>query len=459
MDIECIVAVGKNLGIACDYAHLPWSLPDDLKHFKTLTQGHAVIMGRKTYEALPVRPLPNRLNIVLTHTRDSYTDTDDVKFMNYEMCAKWLQSGTRCTKAFIIGGQDVYSLFKSEIRVIHLTQVFHKNKIDFVKTFFKIPNTFSLVDVSKHHMNNSTPFRFLRFEKDAQIVDHDKEYLRVSRHILANGEQRVDRTGTGTISVFGEQMKFDIQQSIPILTTKRVPWKSCVEELLWFLRGDTNANHLNEKGVKIWNGNSSRAFLDDVGLSHLEEGDCGANYSFQWRHFGATYKDTNRAYGKEGVDQIAYIEHLLQTDKTSRRIFLSAWNPCDLKKTVLPPCHVSAQFYVDGQDRLHCHMYQRSCDMFLGVPWNILSYATLTYILAVRNDLSPGFLTISTGDTHIYQNHLEQMKLQLSRKSLCAPKLFINPDVKHMDFDEITSDDFDLVGYFPHDTIRGEMSA
>ena len=457
--MECVVAVGNNLGISTENDDIPWKLPDDLKHFKNLTKDHIVIMGMKTYNSLPIKPLPDRTNIVITHQPELYTSDGSLIFMTYNECMAHVDELETSQKYFVIGGEDIYKLFEPHITVIHMTQVSHKQPISFNKFFFKIPNTFELTEVSPMYNNNETSFRFLKYTLAENLVNHDEEYIQLSKYILENGETRKDRTNTGTISVFAQQMKFDIQNTIPILTTKRVPWKSCIEELLWFLTGNTNANDLDKIGVKIWNANSSREFLDNVGLEHLQPGDCGANYSFQWRHFGGSYVDFNHQYDNQGVDQIAYIEHLLKHDKYSRRIFLSAWNPSDLKNTVLPPCHVSAQFYVDNDDYLHCHMYQRSCDMFLGVPWNILSYSVLTYIFAFRNDLKPGSLTMSTGDTHIYNNHIEQMKLQISRSSLCSPKLILNPKIKNLDFSEMSSNDFDLVGYFPHPTIKGEMSA
>ena len=234
---------------------------------------------------------------------------------------------------------------------------------------------------------------------------------------------------------------------MPLLTTKRVALKSCIEELLWFMRGDTDASILRKRNVHIWDGNSSRQFLDTVGLNHLR--DCGANYSFQWRYQGQEYKDCNTQYTKNTKgDQIQNIIHLLKTNPTSRRILLSAWNPSDLNKTVLPPCHVSAQFYVDKDNGLSCHMYQRSCDVFLGLPFNIFSYTVLTHILAKKANLKPRKLVISLGDVHIYANHIEQMKEQISRQPLTSAKLIVNDSIKDKEIEDIVVDDFEVVGYF-----------
>ena len=334
-----------------------------------------------------------------------------------------------------------------------------KNKNNFFSqhgTSFEILNLVSLDCYKTIHSNYPLLLRLTYIKNLSIHTNPDTVYLNVCKNVLENGETRDDRTGTGTVALFGCQMKFDIKKIIPLLTTKRVPWKSCIEELLWFLQGKTDAIVLNDKACKIWNGNSSRQFLDKIGLHKLEEGDCGANYSFQWRHFGAEYEDCKTDYENQGIDQIAYVENLLKNDKYSRRIFFTAWNPDDLKKTVLPPCHVSAQFYVSNDNVLSCHMYQRSCDMFLGVPWNILSYSILTKIL--RNGLKPGYLTVSTGDTHIYNDHIQQVKQQMERTILTHPELEIDKSIIHKKWNEITINDFKIIGYFPHPSIKATMS-
>ena len=460
MKISCIVAVGKNGGIGIENNKLPWNIPNDLIHFKNITLNKIVVMGRNTYESIPEknRPLKSRFNIVIsTHTNTS--SHSNLVFCSFTEAKTLIQSSTYSDECVVIGGGEIYELFKDHITKIYLTDVQHPNPIEYTKFFFKIQNQFKIMNFSEQY-NNGFAYRHIVYERfDQPTHNHDTVYLDVCNKVLTYGEDRSDRTGTGTIAIFGEQMKFDLSQSIPILTTKRVPWKSCIEELLWFMRGDTNSQILNAKGVKIWNLNSTRSFLDHVGLNHLEEGDCGANYSFQWRHFGAEYKDHKTKYTGEGTDQIAYIEDLLKDSPHSRRIFMSAWNPCDLDKTVLPPCHVSCQFFVDNSNKLHCHMYQRSCDMFLGVPWNVLSYSVFTHLLAFRNNLDVGTLTISTGDTHIYKDHFEQVKTQMTREALTAPILVLKDEVKTKEIKDITLEDFELIGYFPHNTIRANMSA
>lgn len=267
---------------------------------------------------------------------------------------------------------------------------------------------------------------------------------------------RRNRTDTDTYSVFGEHIRINISETIPALTTKRIPLKGCVEELLWFIRGDTDACNLK---TPIWRENSQRRELDKRGLQHLREGDCGANYSFQWRFNGQEYKSCTDSYVyyTKG-DQLHNVISNIKSDPYSRRHFMSAWNPMDIDKTVLPPCHVSAQFYVDKDNGLSCHMYQRSCDVFLGLPWNILSYSILTYLIAKLTNLYPKELIISIGDAHIYTNHIEQVKEQLTRRPLVGPHLVINDTVINKPLHMLKVDDFEFVGYMPHSTLYGKMA-
>jgi thymidylate synthase len=287
-------------------------------------------------------------------------------------------------------------------------------------------------------------------------------YLRLLDKILKQGRFRNDRTKTGTLSIFGEQMRFDISESIPILTTKFVPWKSCIKELLWFLKGQTDVSILQKQGVKIWDGNSSREFLDKQGLSHLPEWDIGAGYSFQWRHCGAEYKTCKDDYTGQGVDQIQFILNELKTNPESRRLYMTSWNAADIDKMALPPCHLSAQFYVDfdedGTKHLSCQMYQRSVDTFLGCPWNIMSYSVLTYIFAEMTGMKPRHLIMCLGDTHIYTNHIEQVKQQLAREPYPFPRLVLSDALKNKSVEELDLDDFKIEEYNYHPAIKASMA-
>ena len=270
------------------------------------------------------------------------------------------------------------------------------------------------------------------------------------------GAVRGDRTGTGTRSLFGRSLRFDLRRSFPLLTTKRVFWRGVVEELLWFVRGCTDAKELSAAGVGIWDGNGSRAFLDARGLPHRAEGDLGPVYGFQWRHFGAAYKEKDADYSGQGVDQLAEVVSLIKNDPTSRRILLTAWNPAALADMALPPCHVLAQWYVSEEGELSCMMTQRSADVGLGVPFNIASYALLTIMLAHVTGTTPGDFVHSIGDAHVYSNHVDPLLRQLENGPRPFPTLRVARKVSEID--GFTASDFVLDGYDPHPKIAMEMA-
>lgn len=282
------------------------------------------------------------------------------------------------------------------------------------------------------------------------------QYINLIKHILENGISKDDRTGVGTLSIFSYNMTFNLRESFPLLTTKKVYWKGVVEELLWFISGSTDSNVLKEKGVRIWEGNSSREFLDSRGLSHYDQGDIGAGYGFQWRHFGAKYTNMYDSYEGQGVDQLKDVIYKIKNTPDDRRIIMSAWNPTDLDKMALPPCHIFVQFWVDtNKKELHSQMYQRSCDVGLGVPFNIASYSLLTCIIAKLCNLTPGDFHYCMGDTHIYKNHIDAMKLQITREPYDFPKIKIK-DIT--DIDNIKFDDIELIDYKYYENIKMNMA-
>lgn len=272
-----------------------------------------------------------------------------------------------------------------------------------------------------------------------------KQYHDLLRHVLENGQSKSDRTGTGTLSVFGYQMRFNLEEGFPLVTTKKIHLKSVIYELLWFLKGDTNIGYLQENGVRIWN-----EWAD-------EQGDLGPVYGKQWRN-----------WNNEGIDQISEVVHTIKNNPDSRRMLVAAWNPSVLPdtavtfaqnvangKAALPPCHAFFQFYV-ANGKLSCQLYQRSADIFLGVPFNIASYALLTLMIAQVCDLKPGEFIHTFGDAHIYNNHLDQIKLQLSREPKQLPQMKLNPEIKNLfDFD---FDDFTLLNYDPYPHIPGKVA-
>ena len=258
-----------------------------------------------------------------------------------------------------------------------------------------------------------------------------RQYLALLKDVLENGLPKEDRTGTGTISVFGRQSRYDLAQGFPLVTTKKMFWKGVVIELLWMLSGNTNIKFLQDNGVHIWD-----AWADT-------NGELGPVYGKQWRNW-------------QGIDQLLDIVRRIKSTPYDRRLIISAWNVAELDQMALPPCHVMSQFYVSNNGRLSCHMYQRSCDTYLGIPFNIASYALLTHMIAQVCNLTVGELIISTGDTHIYSNHLPQVKELLSRTPFPLPTLWLNPEIK--DIDKFTMDDIKLIGYKSHAALPAPMA-
>jgi thymidylate synthase len=262
-----------------------------------------------------------------------------------------------------------------------------------------------------------------------------KQYLGLLDHVLKNGTPKGDRTGTGTISVFGYQMRFSLDEGFPLLTTKKLHMKSIIHELLWFISGDTNIKYLNDNGVRIWN-----EWAD-------KDGNLGPVYGYQWRSWPA-------AEGRK-IDQLKEVIDNIRKSPDSRRLIISAWNVGEIEKMALPPCHVMFQFYV-ANGRLSCQLYQRSCDIFLGIPFNIASYSLLTLMVAQATGLKPGDFIHTLGDAHIYLNHIEQAKLQLTREPFALPAMIINPAVT--DILKFKFEDFTLTNYVAHPNIKGDIS-
>ena len=495
--IACVTTYKSKLALGrCN--ELLFKLKDDMDFFKNLTSNslssdsglkkNIVLMGRKTYFSIPIqyRPLNNRINIVLT--RDSeliklspipknlelvkdiyYTDMD-----TFNMIYKKYNANV-----FVIGGSELYNTFLNKADRLYITQVKTEDNKDIKFMDGDEPDTFMnnftcdyrLVGMSEKYKGMykdiKLSYRTLYYRLSDKISEEYK-YLNLMSSIMSNGNKRVDRTKVGTISVFGNQMRFDISESIPLMTTKNVPFKTIIEELLWFCRGDTDARILQEKGIKIWNGNTSREFLDNQGLFHYPEGVLGAGYGFQWRFQGAKYShmfaDTSKCDTSliGGFDQLKYVEELLENDPFSRRIMISAWNPSDFDKTALVPCHYSIQFYVTEENNeryLSCMFVMRSSDIFLAaMSFNVISYTILTYILAKKYNMKPKEIIYISGDGHIYNNHIDAVNEQLQRRPRPFPKVIVSDCIKYKDWSDISVDDFELVGYFPHAGIKAPMA-
>ena len=288
----------------------------------------------------------------------------------------------------------------------------------------------------------------------------EQQYLDLVRDIIENGSVETGRNGK-TIVKFGHSMRFSLADgTIPILTTKRVAFRPCFEELFWFIRGCTDNQQLQEKNVSIWNGNSTREFLDSRGLYDRAVGDLGPVYGFQWRHFNATYVDRYADYSGEGVDQLQNIIDDLKNEdmRSSRRHILTAWNPCQLEEMALPPCHMICQFNVRADKYLSCALFQRSGDVGLGVPFNIASYSLFTHILAKHCGLVADEFVYFLGNCHIYENHLEQMKIQIQREPMEFPKIEIKN--LHENINDYNMNDIEWkTKYLSHDAIKMNMSA
>ncbi|MCB9599579.1 MAG: thymidylate synthase [Sandaracinus sp.] len=279
----------------------------------------------------------------------------------------------------------------------------------------------------------------------------DAQYLALLRRILEQGSVRGDRTGTGTRSLFGYQMRFDLAEGFPLLTTKKVHLKSIVHELLWFVRGDTHVRSLQEVGVSIWD---EWATAEQTARFGRREGDLGPVYGHQWRNFGAT-KQADGSYARDGFDQLRWVMDEIARNPESRRLIVSGWNPQEAEQVALPPCHTLFQFYVqDG--RVSCQLYQRSADVFLGVPFNIASYALLTQMVAHCAGYEPGEFVHSFGDVHLYSNHVEQAQLQLAREPRALPKLTLDTDER--DLFALRYEHVRLEGYDPHPRIAAPVA-
>lgn len=455
----------KNFGIGNDNT-IPWYIPADLVRFKELTMNNIVVMGRKTWDSIPEsrRPLKGRTNIVVTRNPTKYKSTDQVIFVGVDELDSFLDNLAQNNNIFIIGGSFLYKRYMGRAERIYATIIDKDVKAD---SLFPTDN-FDKYDIETYSPlhrceEERCNYRFITYKlRDKNAKHGEHVYLDTMKDIMMNGNVRADRTGTGTISLFGPQLRFDISSSIPLLTTKFVPWKLTVKELLWFLQGKTDSKLLEAQGVNIWKGNTTREFLNKRGLSDYREGDIGSMYGWIWRHIGAEYKGCHESYENQGHDQLAELIHTLKTDPFSRRHLLTTYCPLYNDKGCLLPCHgIVVQFYVQqigDKKHLSCHMYQRSSDTFLGLAINIASYSILTYIVAKMCDMDPKELIITTGDCHIYGNHELQVYEQLQRTPLPFPKLILRDEVKNKTFDELILEDFDVVGYLHHPPIKAPMA-
>ena len=489
-----IVAVDSDWGIS-KQNNIPWRLKEDSNFFNDVTKRqyeknklNAVIMGKNTWKALPdtFRGLKDRVSIIVSSSMTSEELDNDNITKSESYVVKSLSEGIElCNKldlgkVFIGGGSSIYKEALEQINIdeIYLTQIkgnfdcdnkfpihslnpiFHQYKEYSAKTF----------NITDHNTKNIIETKFTKFYKGEIPLQlgqnkEEQQYLDLLEDIIKTGHFRQTRNSK-TWSKFGKTLEFDLSKGVPILTTKKVFFRGVCEELMFFLRGDTNAKHLSDKGVKIWDANTSREFLDSVGLNHYDEGDMGCMYGNRWLHFGEEYKGMNYNH-KGGFNQIEYCLNLLKTDPFSRRILMSTYDAANAKHGVLFPCHsIVNQWYVEDNNHLSLSCYNRSQDVFLGNPFNIVMSSLLLHFFCevLNNDVTytgpkfiPGRLIMNLGDVHIYEDHYEQCVRQTLRDSYAFPQLIIKRKVT--DLTDFKFEDLELVDYESYPNIIAKMVA
>ena len=495
MLLNVIFAVSENYDFCTsDRFSLPWGrIQEDLNFFKKKTTGknelptinkNVIIMGKNTFSSLGHSPLKDRINIVVSRTIKNTQEYILNPPQNYYVACNLYEAIKLATvfspdETFIIGG---ISLIEEAFERFYINNVYINiiggsvlNNIEptkSIKFMYKLPPyLMSNLDVNIS-VKDDYNIKYMHYSSEIgckdEVYKQESQYIELLKYILENGEKREDRTGTGTLSCFGKTIKFNVSEEFPLLTTKRVYWKGVVEELLWFLSGSSDSKILEKKGINIWKGNTSREFLDNMGLKKYREGELGPAYGWQWRSFNKLYIPLNEQKQLElngfidcretGIDQIKEAIKLINNDPTSRRILVSAWNPSQLKEMCLPPCHFCFEFFVSGDklEKLSILVNMRSCDTFLGLPFNIASYSLLLYMISHITNKQPHEVIFMLGDTHIYLNHIEQVKEQISREIRSLPTLKIKRTV--FDIDEFKFEDFELENYSPHSTIKAEMA-
>jgi thymidylate synthase len=470
-----IAAVDSNNGIGKDN-RIPWDCPEDMKHFRETTTGGIVIMGKTTYDSIG-KPLPNRMNCVISLTMLSPADESNIMvFRDPLSCVKWCQKNRtiitgnendipikKVRDIFVCGGASIYKWFYdndlvSREIITHIVGDYHCD------TYF--PNCKTLLKTTTHEnilrIKHRSPSNLCNTNctrdcngcyRSAIIYTYhinnseENDVLSLMNDILLNGNDKGDRTGTGTRSLFGRQLRFNLKNNtLPMMTSRPLFVRGLFEELMFFLRGQTDSKILESKNVNVWKGNTTRAFLDSRGLPHYDVGDMGHTYGFSFRHFGAEYKGCTKDYTGQGYDQLTELINGLRNNPDSRRHIISLWEPNHMHNASLPPCMYQYQFYVVNGE-LSCMLTQRSSDIVTALNWNICAGSILTHILAWYCNLIPGEVIWNGGDIHIYNNLIESAKDQVVRTPRIFPKMFL----KNMPND-ITLVEFynlDIIGYNP----------
>lgn len=459
---------------------MKWHISDDLKRFAIITKCSnpgempVVVMGRKTWDSLPKKPLPSRLNIVLSNsmstpvsTPDDYPNTVFCTFENLLQTLEFVKFSIH-PDIKVIGGGEIYKLFLESslpISRIYATEVYCPKEPEYDTVFVDVDDKFSLEKVST--FNNSKDgiyFRYLTYCTGNEEVSEnwknteEYDYLNLMSKIISSQCVRDDRTGVGTFSVFGKQLTYDLSDTFPLCTTKKMFMRGIFEELMMYLRGQTDNNILVSKGIHVWDGNTTRSFLDKRGLVHYKEGDMGSTYGFNFRHFGATYKGCDASYVGQGFDQLKEIIRLIKTDPTSRRMIINLWDPQNNQGAALPACLCMYQFYVRDSTYLDLQIYIRSSDYFLANNWNTCTGALFVHLLCSLNgiNLTPGTLTVCMGDAHVYSSHINQVNENIKRVPFPFPKLIVKS--KKDNIEDFEFSDIRLIGYRSHERISAPMA-
>ncbi len=446
-----IVARDKNYGIGLD-GKIPWNIKEDMKHFKEKTTNNVVIMGGNTYRSIG-KPLPNRINLVISKQLkstehitvfDNYMDL--IRYCN----EKFIIKNKLTKKLFVIGGAQIYNWFIENelIYEIYDTEVFGNYNCD---TFINLKQTNYFTLNEELIINEKFEiYHYVNMNKD------EENYLDLMKKILKSGNSKIDRTNIGTMSLFGKQLEFDLtNNTFPLITTRKLFIRGIFEELMLYLRGQTNSKILEEKKINVWKGNTTREFLDSRGLYHLPEGDMGHSYGFSFRHFGAEYKTCLDDYTGKGYDQLTELVKELKNNPDSRRLRITLWEPNNMHKCPLPPCLEQYQFYVhDGY--LSCMMTQRSSDYWLAGGWNVATGSLLTILLADVCGYKPYKLIWNIGDVHIYNNLKDQAIEQCKRTPYLFPKIYFKNKKSLITDYEFT--DLEILNYVAHDEIKGQMN-
>ena len=552
------LVVAYTFGKQCigNFGSIPWNIPEDMKHFKDLTIPKSieypfsiVIMGRKTWESLPEkrRPLSERFNVVISNNmqyiekenakydnkmidsktgllfttwnnffnNDEYINLEEMILSNFPLNIK--ENIKQAFTYYVIGGAQIYNKaiemcneqgisYSINATEIYLTKKQENDKKYCCDTFFpKINDSAIITSVSPFYKSKSEDnllYRFITYEFITNIkpfYTQENEYLSLMRNILENGSSNDDRTGVGTLSIFGSMLKYNLRDSFPLCTTKRMFFRAIFEELMFYLSGKTDNKILQEKGIHVWDGNTTREFLDKRGLQHYEEGDMGQTYGFNFRHYGAEYKGCGIDYSflkksraknneeetpshkdydenntenykglnsmdpsvtSQGYDQLANVIHLIKTEPSSRRIIIDLWDCSTIHKAALPACLCKYQFNVNvTKKELNLAIYLRSSDYFLANNWNSCCGALFVHLLCNTEgiDLVPGELTVFIADAHLYKTHKEQVKINLERRPYPFPKLLVKGE-KKKDITKFIFEDIELLGYKAHPNIKAEMA-